>query len=152
MSIELNHTIVHVKDRWVASRDVAQVLGLPVPTAYGPFAELRMDNGASLDVWTARARSTVSTTPSSWVRRTSTSSSVACMTVTAGGSDVRAVHQRGPSGRRGHSGGCPRHRRSRSIDTRHLLVVLLEERGSAYHALREAGADVEVVAQKPRAD
>ena len=49
MSIELNHTIVHVKDRWVASHDVAQVLGLPEATAYGPFAELRMDNGASLD-------------------------------------------------------------------------------------------------------
>ena len=33
MSIELNHTIVHVKDRWVASRDVGQVLGLPEATA-----------------------------------------------------------------------------------------------------------------------
>jgi catechol 2,3-dioxygenase-like lactoylglutathione lyase family enzyme len=49
MSIELNHTIVHVKDRWAASRDVGQVLGLPEATAYGPFAELKLDNGASLD-------------------------------------------------------------------------------------------------------
>ena len=28
MSIELNHTIVHVKDRWAASREVGEVLGL----------------------------------------------------------------------------------------------------------------------------
>ncbi len=49
MSIELNHTIVHVKDRWAASREVGQILGLPEATAYGPFAELKLENGASLD-------------------------------------------------------------------------------------------------------
>ena len=49
MTVELNHTIVHVRDRWAASREVGQVLGLPEATAYGPFAELRLDNGASLD-------------------------------------------------------------------------------------------------------
>lgn len=49
MSIELNHTIVHVKDRWAAARDVGRVLGLPEATAYGPFAELKLDNAASLD-------------------------------------------------------------------------------------------------------
>ena len=49
MSIELNHTIVHVKDRWAAARDVGGVLGLPDAQAYGPFAELKLDNGASLD-------------------------------------------------------------------------------------------------------
>ena len=49
MSIELNHTIVHVKDRWAAARDVGEVLGLPEATAYGPFAELKLDNAASLD-------------------------------------------------------------------------------------------------------
>jgi catechol 2,3-dioxygenase-like lactoylglutathione lyase family enzyme len=49
MSIELNHTIVHVKDRWVASREVGHVLGLPEATSYGPFAELALDNGVSLD-------------------------------------------------------------------------------------------------------
>lgn len=49
MSIELNHTIVHVRDRWAASRDVGGVLGLPEATAYGPFAELRLSNGVSLD-------------------------------------------------------------------------------------------------------
>ena len=49
MTIELNHTIVYVKDRWAASRDVGHVLGLPEATAYGPFAELKLDNAASLD-------------------------------------------------------------------------------------------------------
>jgi hypothetical protein len=49
MSIQLNHTIVHVKDRWAAARDLGQVLGLPEPTAYGPFAELKLDNTVSLD-------------------------------------------------------------------------------------------------------
>jgi hypothetical protein len=49
MSIELNHTIVHVKDRWAASREVGEVLGLPAATSYGPFAELTLDNAVSLD-------------------------------------------------------------------------------------------------------
>jgi hypothetical protein len=49
MSIELNHTIVKVKDRWAAARDVGEVLGLPDAEAYGPFAELKLDNAASLD-------------------------------------------------------------------------------------------------------
>ncbi len=84
MSIELNHTIVHVKDRWVASRDVGQVLGLPEARAYGPFAELKLNNAASLDFMDSQG-STASTTPSSWVRRTWTSSSVACETTAASG-------------------------------------------------------------------
>jgi hypothetical protein len=49
MSIELNHTIVHVKDRWAASREVGEVLGLSAATGYGPFAELTLDNAVSLD-------------------------------------------------------------------------------------------------------
>ncbi len=49
MSIEFNHTLVHAKDIWVAAREVSAVLGLPEPSAYGPFAVLEFDNGASLD-------------------------------------------------------------------------------------------------------
>jgi len=49
MSIELNHTLVHARDIWTASREVAAVLGRPDPTSYGPFAVLELDNGASLD-------------------------------------------------------------------------------------------------------
>ena len=49
MSIELNHTIVQVRDRWAAARDVASVLGLSEPTAFGPFAVVELANGVSLD-------------------------------------------------------------------------------------------------------
>ncbi len=49
MTIELNHTIVHVRDRWTAAREVAAVLGLPEPSAYGPFEVLELTNAASLD-------------------------------------------------------------------------------------------------------
>jgi catechol 2,3-dioxygenase-like lactoylglutathione lyase family enzyme len=49
MSIEFNHTLVHAKDIWVAAREVGHVLGLPEPSAYGPFAVLQFDNGATLD-------------------------------------------------------------------------------------------------------
>ena len=62
MSIELNHTIVHVKDRWVASRDVGLVLGLPDARAYGPFAdddryrEARANAHAAVDEFLAAHR------------------------------------------------------------------------------------------------
>ena len=49
MSIELNHTIVHVRDRHAAAREVAETLGLGEPTTYGPFAEVEMANGVNLD-------------------------------------------------------------------------------------------------------
>ena len=49
MTVELNHTIVHVKDRWAAAREVGGVLGLPEAQAYGPFAELKLGNAVSLD-------------------------------------------------------------------------------------------------------
>ncbi|HWM74519.1 MAG TPA: VOC family protein [Nocardioides sp.] len=49
MSIDLNHTIVHVRDRNAAAREVADTLGLGEPTAYGPFAVVEMANGVSLD-------------------------------------------------------------------------------------------------------
>ncbi|MER8012327.1 hypothetical protein [Streptomyces sp. NPDC094149] len=39
MKIELNHTVVYEKSRWAASRDVAEVLGLPEARAYGPSSE-----------------------------------------------------------------------------------------------------------------
>ena len=49
MTVELNHTLVHVRDLWAAAREVAGVLGRPEPTSYGPFAVLQFENGASLD-------------------------------------------------------------------------------------------------------
>ena len=49
MSIEFNHTLVHVRDKWAAARDVGGILGLAEPTAFGPFAVLQLDNGTSPD-------------------------------------------------------------------------------------------------------
>lgn len=49
MPIELNHTIVAARDRRAAARFVADVLGLPEPTSFGPFVVVELDNGVSLD-------------------------------------------------------------------------------------------------------
>ncbi|WP_433554866.1 VOC family protein [Pseudonocardia xinjiangensis] len=49
MSIELNHTIVAARDKNAEARFVADVLGLPGPTPFGPFAVVEMHNGVSLD-------------------------------------------------------------------------------------------------------
>jgi len=49
MSVELNHTIVHVSDKNRAAEEVAEILGLEPPTSYGPFRVLTLANGVSLD-------------------------------------------------------------------------------------------------------
>ena len=49
MPIELNHTIVAARDRKAEARFVADVLGRPEPTSFGPFAVVELDNGVSLD-------------------------------------------------------------------------------------------------------
>jgi extradiol dioxygenase family protein len=46
---ELNHTIVATRDRWAGARFLAEVLGLPEPTGYGPFTVVTTANGVSLD-------------------------------------------------------------------------------------------------------
>lgn len=46
---ELNHTIVATRDRWAGARFLAEVLGLPEPTGYGPFTVVTTTNGVSLD-------------------------------------------------------------------------------------------------------
>ena len=46
---ELNHTIVASPDRWAGARFLTEVLGLPEPTAYGPFVVVTAANGVSLD-------------------------------------------------------------------------------------------------------
>lgn len=47
--IELNHTIVASRDPRAGARFLAEVLGLPGPTGYGPFAVVATANGVSLD-------------------------------------------------------------------------------------------------------
>jgi hypothetical protein len=49
MTVELNHTIVHVTDKHRAAEELAEVLGVDPPTTYGPFRVLTLANGVSLD-------------------------------------------------------------------------------------------------------
>jgi hypothetical protein len=49
MAVELNHTIVHAPDQDAEAEFVAEVLGLPAPTRFGPFSVLAVANGVSLD-------------------------------------------------------------------------------------------------------
>lgn len=49
MSIELNHTIVSARDRTASAEFLAEVLGLPGPTRFGPFMVVTVANGVSLD-------------------------------------------------------------------------------------------------------
>ena len=50
MAVELNHTIVHATDRDATAAFLTGILGLPDATPYGPFLEVKVANGASLDV------------------------------------------------------------------------------------------------------
>jgi catechol 2,3-dioxygenase-like lactoylglutathione lyase family enzyme len=47
--VELNHTIVTVRDKHVSAVFIADLLGLPAPGSYGPFATVETGNGVSLD-------------------------------------------------------------------------------------------------------
>ena len=49
MSVELNHTIVNVRDKRESATFVAEILGLPAPETFGWFLVLRTSNGVSLD-------------------------------------------------------------------------------------------------------
>jgi catechol 2,3-dioxygenase-like lactoylglutathione lyase family enzyme len=49
MSVMLNHTIVRCSDKEASARFLADILGLPEPTTYGPFAVVQVDNDVSLD-------------------------------------------------------------------------------------------------------
>jgi catechol 2,3-dioxygenase-like lactoylglutathione lyase family enzyme len=49
MAVQLNHTIVHAKDKYESARFFAEILGLDPPTTFGPFAVVQTANGVSLD-------------------------------------------------------------------------------------------------------
>lgn len=51
MSVELNHTIVWCHDRQKSATFLAEVLGRPAPTRFGPFVVVDLDNGVSLDFY-----------------------------------------------------------------------------------------------------
>ena len=49
VGIELNHTIVRVRDKRESARFLAEVLGLDDPQPFGPFLVVQAGNNVSLD-------------------------------------------------------------------------------------------------------
>jgi catechol 2,3-dioxygenase-like lactoylglutathione lyase family enzyme len=49
MTIQLNHTIVNVRDKRESASFFSEMLGLKPPTPFGPFLVVQVDNGVSLD-------------------------------------------------------------------------------------------------------
>ena len=49
MPAQLNHTIVHARDKVASAQFLADILGLPKPRPFGPFMVVDAANGVSLD-------------------------------------------------------------------------------------------------------
>lgn len=49
MSAELNHTIIHARDRQESAEFLARILGLEVGEELGPFLPVQTANGVTLD-------------------------------------------------------------------------------------------------------
>jgi catechol 2,3-dioxygenase-like lactoylglutathione lyase family enzyme len=49
VAVELNHTIISVRDKRESATFFADILGLPEPTSFGPFLVVQVDNDVSLD-------------------------------------------------------------------------------------------------------
>ena len=49
MAVELNHTIVASTDSDASAVFVAEILGLPEPSTFGPFVTVQTANGVTLD-------------------------------------------------------------------------------------------------------
>ena len=49
MSVQFNHTILWVKDPAESAQFLADMLGRPAPTRFGPFHVVDMDNDVSID-------------------------------------------------------------------------------------------------------
>ncbi len=48
MAVRLNHTIVAARDKHTAAMFLSEILGLPAPSLFGPFAVVRVGD-TSLD-------------------------------------------------------------------------------------------------------
>ena len=55
MPVHLNHTIISSRDSTTSANFLAEILGLPSPTRYGPFLMVETANGVSLDFTDADA-------------------------------------------------------------------------------------------------
>jgi catechol 2,3-dioxygenase-like lactoylglutathione lyase family enzyme len=49
MTVELNHTIVPAHDKHASAQFLADVLGVPVAGEAGPFVQVELGNGVTLD-------------------------------------------------------------------------------------------------------
>ena len=49
MAVELNHTIIPAKDRWVSAKFLADILGLEAGPEWSHFVPVRTSNGVTLD-------------------------------------------------------------------------------------------------------
>lgn len=49
MPVALNHTIIKARDSQASAKFLADILGLPAPTCFGPFQMVETANGVSLD-------------------------------------------------------------------------------------------------------
>ncbi|MEP6667370.1 MAG: VOC family protein [Nocardioidaceae bacterium] len=49
MTVQLNHTIVNVRDKQESATFLSEMLGLDAPTSYGPFLVVQVSNDVSLD-------------------------------------------------------------------------------------------------------
>lgn len=49
MTVKLNHTIVHARDREASARFYSEVFGLPEPKPFGPFLAVDTHNEVTLD-------------------------------------------------------------------------------------------------------
>lgn len=52
MAVELNHTLVHARDREASAAFLANLLGLKVGARLGPFIPVETSNGVTLDFLT----------------------------------------------------------------------------------------------------
>jgi catechol 2,3-dioxygenase-like lactoylglutathione lyase family enzyme len=51
MTVQLNHTIVWCRDQRKSAAFLADLLGRPAPTPFGPFLVVELDNRVSLDFY-----------------------------------------------------------------------------------------------------
>ena len=51
VSVQLNHTIVWCRNQKKSADFMAQILGRPAPSRFGPFLIVEVDNGVSLDFY-----------------------------------------------------------------------------------------------------
>jgi catechol 2,3-dioxygenase-like lactoylglutathione lyase family enzyme len=56
MAVRLNHTIVSAKDSAASAAFLADILGLPAPSRFGPFDVVVLDNDVNLDYYETRGK------------------------------------------------------------------------------------------------